>query len=219
MLDMRKKLHLFFSLICLLVTFGVAASAHALSPSELKTGDVLLQPLNCYLCNAIEKLEGSIYSHSAIVIRNSNGEILLLESLGNVHTVSLSDFASRNQVGQFIRVVRPRDFAGISGNSALRTRMLDLFYSKFDGLLFDNGMRWDNFDSSGNELLYCSEFVAKFLSNFLSHSYATKTMHFSVLREFWIQFFHGDVPEGEQGIAPSDFLSPDLSIDLGDLSI
>jgi hypothetical protein len=207
------------TILLLIITFAVSSGAYAVSVSELHTGDILLQPLDCYLCNAIEKLEGSIYSHSAIVVRDSVEGLFLLESLGDVHVVSFEDFVARNQKWQLLRVVRPREFATMSHENNLDSRMMNLFRARFDGLLFDNEMRWDNFGANGRELLYCSEFVAKFLENFLSQPFSTKAMHFSVLRDFWIEFFHGNVPEGLPGIAPSDFQKSQLSLDLGDLKI
>jgi len=203
----------------MMIAFAGGTCAYAVSASELRTGDILLQPLSCYLCNAIEKLEGSIYSHSAIVVRDSAEGIILLESLGDVHVVSFEDFVSRNQKGQLLRVVRPREFAAMSQEGNLNSRMMTLFRARFEGLLFDNSMRWDNFDAKGGELLYCSEFVAKFLESFIARPFATKTMHFSVLRDFWIEFFHGNVPEGLPGIAPSDFQKSQFALDLGDLNI
>jgi hypothetical protein len=201
--------HCLVALACL-----VSSSARAVEPAGLRTGDILLQPLNCYLCNAIEALEGSVYSHSGLVVREASGSIRILESIGGAGMVSLAEFMRRTQKNQAIRLVRPREFEVRPPSASAFVR---LYHERFEPVVFDGAMRWDNRGEDGREPLYCSEFVAKFLARFLRQPYPTKTMRFSVLPEFWRDFFNGDVPEGEPGLAPSDFLKSSLSHDLGDL--
>jgi hypothetical protein len=207
-----------FSVFFVLSVVARAPVASAVSVSDLRTGDILLQPLNCYLCNVIEKVEESIYSHSAVVVRDNSGEVHLLESLGDVHSVSLSDFLLRTQKHQFVRVLRPREFAALGNEWELRDRMLETFSVKYRGLGFDHGMLWDNLDITGRELLYCSEFVSKFVNEFLRDPYQTKAMHYDVQRNFWLKYFSGNIPDGKPGIAPSDFQRSALTLDLGDLN-
>jgi hypothetical protein len=201
----------YFAALCCSCT-GLAASA--VSVNELRTGDVLLQPLNCYLCNAIERVEKSIYSHSGIVVRSSDNSIFILESIGGEPVVSLSYFVSRTQKGQKVRALRPQEFVD---NPQSASHFVSVFQEDFLPVQFDSDMRWDNRDAMGREPLYCSEFVAKFLERFLKQPYSTKPMRFETDREYWFQFFKGHIPDGEPGIAPSDFLKSPLSLDLGDL--
>jgi hypothetical protein len=196
------------------LTTLVSVGAFAISDRDIRNGDILLQPLNCYLCNVIEEQEKSIYSHSGVAARSQDGRVFVFESIGGESPVSLSAFAARTQKAQRIRVVRPLEFEGKGPSLDSLAAVLDAHFSP---LIFDKGMRWDNRDEEGRELLYCSEFVAKFLSYFLREPYGTKPMRFDVRRPFWIEFFGGAVPDGEPGIAPSDFLRSPLSRDLGDL--
>jgi hypothetical protein len=202
--------------IWLILTTLMASQALAVSESELRNGDILLQPLNCYLCNVIEEQEGSIYSHSGVVVRRHDGRVFVFESIGGESLVPLSVFVARTQKGQQVRVVRPIEF---EQDVPSFKRLTSVFYRYFSPVVFDKQMRWENRDENGREPLYCSEFVAKFLANFLRAPYATKPMRFDVRPSFWFDFFGGDVPNGEPGIAPSDFLKSPLSRDLGDLEI
>lgn len=55
--------------------------------SVLRPGDILLVPLNCYVCNAIEKETGVPYSHSVVVANEApdQSQIFVLRSLGKDH--------------------------------------------------------------------------------------------------------------------------------------
>lgn len=81
---------------------------------------------------------------------------------------------------------------------------LEKFYSGFHLLAYDAEFLWTNEDSNG-EKLYCSEFAAKFLNSFLPVKIQPKPMHFEKNREFWIQYFKGNPPDGQPGISPGDF--------------
>jgi hypothetical protein len=202
-------------LLALLAMFG-SFQALAVSEFDIRTGDILLQPLNCYLCNVIEEQEGSIYSHSGVALQAQDGRIFVFESIGGESVVPLSVFADRTQKRQRIRVVRPLEFEQKRPSSE---RLMGVFQRHFSPLVFDKQMRWGNRNEDGREPLYCSEFVAKFLAKFLRTPYSTKPMRFDIRPSFWVEFFGGDIPDGEPGIAPSDFLRSPLSRDLGDLEI
>ena len=47
--------------------------------NEFQTGDILLQPLHCRLCDLIEEEEQSIYSHMGLVIVVES-QVMVLES-------------------------------------------------------------------------------------------------------------------------------------------
>lgn len=202
-----------FRFFCALF-FVLSANAFAVTGQELHSGDILLQPLNCYLCNAIEQEENSIYSHSGVVLINNQKEAWVLESIGGKGIVTLREFLARTQKKQMVRVVRPREFAE---QPVSFERLFAEFQKNFFPVAFDSEMLWDNVNAEGSEPLYCSEFVAKFLAKFMRVPYSTKPMHYALNRPFWIEYFKGNVPDGKPGIAPSDFLNSQLSMDLGEL--
>lgn len=191
-------------------------SVASVDADALRTGDILLVPLNCYLCNAIEKEEGSIYSHSGVVVRDK-AEITVLESLFGAAEIPLGEFTARTQRGQAIRVLRLREMAGFERVEDLGEQFRALFQREFEGMPFDSAMRWDNIDDSGRELLYCSEFVAKFLHRAVGVNFATKPMHFLTGGDFWDEYFHGNVPHGHPGISPEDLQRSPLTQVVGDL--
>src|SRR5690606_9179550 len=88
---------LFF--LCLLTS---KAKAHT-----LKNGDVLLQPLHCYLCNLIEAQTNSPYSHIGIVIQ-SEQKVYVLEAWQTVRLTPLDEFLAKTQKGQKVKVLRHR---------------------------------------------------------------------------------------------------------------
>jgi len=83
--------------------------------------------------------------------------------------------------------------------------MMDEFKANFEGLKFDNNYLWDNFDSNGRELLYCSEFVAQIFGQFLNSKTIPYRLTFQKNSKYWYLYFHGVVPEGELGNSPSSF--------------
>lgn len=67
--------------IALLATLLFSTLSWAQQPN-LQTGDILLQPLYCRLCELIESEEQSIYSHMGLVIQRES-ETFVLESFGS----------------------------------------------------------------------------------------------------------------------------------------
>jgi hypothetical protein len=159
---------------------------------ELLPGDILLQPLNCWVCNLIEGQEKSPYSHMGIIIKSTPKEIIVAEALGEVRAVSLEKFKSRTQKGERIMVRR-------HVNKRLWHRLEFLFYNLFEGTPYDAKFSWKN------DALYCSELVYKLMHFMTPNLPAPKPMEFTYQREFWDRYFDGMIPDGEPGNSPADF--------------
>ena len=182
------------------LTLVYALSTNALG-LNLKSGDLILQSNPCYLCNLIEAEEHSPYSHMGVLVFE-NGTWSVLESWGIVKMTPLNEFLSRRKTDSRSLVLR----ASYPSNK-LRLNpknLMNRFNLQFKGLSYDSDFLWNNSDQYG-EKLYCSEFIAKFLQPFLIRLIPTKPMHYFVNREYWIQYFHGNPPDGAPGISPGDF--------------
>lgn len=168
---------------------------------ELRSGDILLQPLHCWSCNLIEAQERSDYSHIGIVL-DLGGEIFVAEAWGKVKIVPLKKFLAKTQKGAKVKVRRV-DFHPYS--YAQFSRDLDYEVLKYVGNPYDPQFLWDNFIKD-KEAIYCSELVYKVLSPLLSfHDLAPKPMLFDVNPELWDRYFRGETPRGKLGISPEDF--------------
>lgn len=171
---------------------------------DLKVGDVLLQPLNCWSCTLIEAQEGSIYSHMGIVIE-TYPTVKVAEALGRVRILSLQEFNARTERGQRLSVRRFKDQVLVRQLQVRRYEFMRFFQSEFEGLQYDDSFVWDNLDEYGREKLYCSEMVTKFLNAFLGVDLPTKIMKYDINRDLWIDYFRGTPPDGKPGNAPADF--------------
>ncbi len=196
--QMLVKIAAFFTII---LSFSTAAS-------ELKTGDILLQPLNCWSCSLIQQQESSNYSHIGMYLELA-GKSMVIEAYGKVQLVSLDKFlaktASVDQVRDQVKVMRT------DGLDANMMKLLGEDALKLVGNPYDAKFLWDNYINE-QEALYCSELVYKLLvkqKNFLNLE--PKVMLFDINPEYWDRFFRGDTPRGKQGISPEDFqLSSDF---------
>ena len=183
---------------------------------ELKVGDILLQPLNCWSCMLIEAQEKSIYSHMGLVIETTPS-VKVIESLGVVRKVDLRDFDSRTKKDQKLAVLRFKDQQINQYLSEHQNHLLHVFETKVRGLPFDSAFLWDNFDESGAEKLYCSEMITKLLVDILKIELPLKRMKYDINRELWIQHFRGLPPDGKWGNAPADFEKSPLFFKVGEL--
>jgi len=182
-----------------IVLLGVPRGGFAFS---LKSGDILLQSTECYLCSLIEAEENSPYSHLGVVVVEPSG-VSVLEAWQNVERVSLDDFLKTRKGGSRTLVLRP--FAFESATTPIQARdLLAVFERDFDGKHYDGDFLWNNSDERG-EKYYCSEFAAKFLDLFLPSPIPTKAMHYRIHRDEWIKYFRGNPPDGLPGISPGDF--------------
>lgn len=176
---------------------------------DLQNGDVLLISFNCYECRVIESETNSKFSHSGVVIKNESGELRIGQSLGLVALYPLDQFLKNRTPGTFVSVYRPKEFVKKSKTemSLLESNMITVFNSAFKGLPFDSRYLWNNFDSKGNELLYCSEFIAKFLDHFLSQPTVPYPLTYKKNEAYWFYYFKGNIPEGVLGNSPASFSS------------
>ena len=193
---------LIFSLFALLSTH-----TFALTVNDLQTGDVVLLSLNCWECRVIESETNSLFSHSGVVIRDKNKTIKIAQSLGSVALFSYADFTRNITAGTWLHVYRPREFKkySVQQRLILEQRMLNVFNKKYLGAPFDSKYIWDNYNSKGEELLYCSEFIAKFLDNFLTEKTITQVTSYNKHYDYWLKYFRGEVPVNELGNSPAAF--------------
>ena len=199
--------------LILILLVGWTSSVWAL---ELKVGDILLQPLHCSSCTLIEEQEATIYSHMGMIIQ-IEPEVLVVESLGTVRSLSFEVFRARNQKEQNLGVYRLKDDKAVSYLSENQKQLSDFFFERFSGLLYDKEFLWDNLDEKGLEKLYCSEMITKLLNGFLQISIPTKIMKFDKNRDFWIRYFNGNPPDDKPGNSPGDFERSDLFHKVGEL--
>jgi hypothetical protein len=186
---------------------------------DLKVGDVVLISFNCFECRVIESETNSTFSHSGVVIKNEANEIRIGQSLGKVALYPIAEFLNKSTPHTLVSVYRPKEFQTLNSKdfSSLEKRMLAIFNSSFKGAAFDFLYKWNNFDKDGKELLYCSEFIAKFLDNFLGAPTIPYPMTFKKNEAYWFKYFHGVIPEGELGNSPASFSRDDRFVFVGNL--
>lgn len=175
----------------LLIIWSLSVGAEGLRP-----GDVILQPMRCYLCRLIELHEDSPFSHMGVVVGEAGGRVLVAESLGSVRLVELKQFLAKGDASSEHQLLRPREAGPFPLMEAVAPWL---------GAPYDHDFRWDNLASDGREKLYCSELVAKLLNLFLEDDLPTKIMDYSRNRAEWERYFRGAVPDGLPGNSPADF--------------
>jgi hypothetical protein len=183
---------------------------------ELKVGDILLQPLDCWSCSLIEAQEKSIYSHMGLVIQTTP-TVEVAEALGVVRILSLKDFNSRTQKGQRLLVKRFQNKLITANLERRQKEFRHYFKNKFENLKYDHEFLWDNFDEHGLEKLYCSEMISKLFLGFLAVEIPVKRMKFDINRDEWIRYFNGPPPDDEWGNSPATFEKSELFYDVGEL--
>lgn len=187
-----------YILLFLFITFNT----YALVQSELKSGDVILISLNCYECRMIESETDSKFSHSGIVLFDEENKLKVGQSIGKIALFDLNIFLKNVTKGSKIAVYRSYELNNQNVSSA---KMLKVFKEKYEGIIFDKNYLWNNLDQNGKELLYCSEFIAKFLDNFLEEKTIPLPMSYKKHYDYWFNYFKGHVPEGELGNSPVEF--------------
>ena len=185
----------------------LSTSAMALGLSDLQGGDVVTLSLNCYECRMIESETESAFSHSGVVVIDEQGRTRIAQSLGRLDHFSLADFTKNITPGTKVSVYRPREFKNLNAQARalLEKGMLDVFNEKFKNAPFDSKYLWNNFNSKGVELLYCSEFIAKYLDHFLSQKTVPFPISYKKHYVYWMTYFKGVVPDGELGNSPASF--------------
>jgi hypothetical protein len=187
---------------------------------ELKSGDILLQELNCASCQRIASETGSRFSHSAVVIRSQEtGDFVVVEALGSVKELPLREFVERSAPGASVQVMRSFEFEAYLSKwgSRIEDRLTKTYYNSFDGLGFDRLYLWDRVDEQGRPMLYCSEFVVKFLNHFLEDDFSARPLDFSQNWDFWQNYYQGDVPQGTPGNSPGDLERDSKLYEVGEI--
>jgi Permuted papain-like amidase enzyme, YaeF/YiiX, C92 family len=182
---------------------------------EMKVGDVLLQPRDCWSCTLIEEQEGSIYSHMGMVIQVS--PLMVIDALGTVKIQTYDAFNAGTEKGQKIAVLRLRREDAVEHLQEGRLEFLAYYLNYFDGLKYDHDFLWNNLDENDEEKLYCSEMVTKLLKGFMGIEVGTRKMKFDKNREQWIRYFKGNPPDGKIGNSPAVFEQSELFYVVGEL--
>jgi hypothetical protein len=174
---------------------------------EFLPGDIILQPLRCRVCELIEAQEKTSFAHIGLVV--SRGENpLVLEAWGSVVVKPLQQFLSKADQTR-PHVVRRMKKSLFSLNDKLEQKILNSAL-QLVGLPYDRDFLWANVDSSGKELLYCSELITKLMAQFTPYIVKPKPMTFDIFFEEWERYFQGRVPQGELGNSPGDYERSDL---------
>lgn len=180
--------------LVIFLSIYVAPATHAFT---LKSGDVLLQPLHCYLCNLIEAQTNSSYSHVGIVVSDEK-KLYVLEAWQTVRLTPLDEFLQKTQKGEKIKVLRHRLLA------EKNLRDLISFAEPILGNPYDSDFLFDNY-IDGKKAYYCSELVYEALKIFTDFLPSPLPMPFDIFPEAWDRYFGGKTPRGELGIAPANF--------------
>jgi hypothetical protein len=186
-------------------------SGRELGLPSVRPGDIILIDLGCYACRIISATTNSLFNHSGLVIETTDdGQVYVAQSLSKTEKIPLADFLSQAKRQSAIMVRRPRELDEIYRLSrrqfdALALQLARVFDAEFEGLPFDDAFLWDNNNSQGEELLYCSEMIQKALNRILIRDLAPAPMDFSTHMDFWQRYFHGQVPQGLPGNSPASF--------------
>lgn len=147
------------------------------------------------MCPIIEAEGPGRFSHSGIILEKNN-KFYVLQALGKVEKIELGEFLSLVRPQGDVLIMRPHEFIE---HPPLFQEMVSLFEQQYQDREFDPFYLWDD------DRLYCSEFVVKFLNNFLSNKITARPMNFSHNLETWNRYYGGNIPQGKPGFAPYDF--------------
>ncbi len=190
--------------------------------SKLRVGDVIVQPLSCWSCSAIGSENGSEFSHSVIVIQ-TKPKILFAEALGSARTIDMRLLKMRVLMdGTKNIILRHRELNNLYAKSPaafsrFKKNIKAKFNNEFKGLPFDHDYLWDNYNESGEEELYCSEFITKILNPYLRSKIAIEPMDFTMNWDFWNTYFGHTPPQNLPGNSPSTFYLSEDFIKIGPL--
>lgn len=172
------------SLLILLFSFSSFSS-------ELKVGDILLQPLHCRLCNLIEGETRSEYSHIGIVLQ-TKPSVYVGEAFQKVRAVPLKRFLEKTQKKKLVKVIR-------SYQRAPFHLLKKIFIKDFQNRPYDSQFLW------GEDSFYCSELTWKLLRRVTKSLPKPRPMTYDYRTEEWEKYFKGPAPAGKIGIAPAHF--------------
>ena len=194
---MRKTFScLFYGLLALCLALSAQAN-----PAEFLPGDFIFIPLRGRAGGVIRGTTESAVSHCGVVNRLPDGTLTVIHSLGRVKEETLEKFLKWGQ-GKY----------AINRFKTLNQRGRELVVEGAKKFL---GWPYDKQYLVTNRSIYCSELLYRALSDGPGiQPVPLAPMDFTVAGdegwEFWEKFFQGEVPQGEPGIAPSDYLESDL---------
>ena len=180
-------------------------SMSTLYSQDYQVGDIIFTTYRpCRVCQVIEDETGGPYSHLGIIVKITNSEVLVADSLGVVKTSNAKDFIEKSAYATLYRI-KPNAINTSRGNFE-KSLFID-YEERFKGLKYDRFFQWDNVDDEGNELLYCSEFVSKLINPYFNTPVPTKPMNYTKNYDFWVKYFRDiPIPQDQPGINP-DYLS------------
>jgi hypothetical protein len=134
-----------------------------------------------------------------------------------VRTLSLNEWNQRTQKNQKVGIYRFQHEGIVEYLQTHKESFFTYYQNTFDGILYDKDFLWNNFDETGREKMYCSEFISKFLQGFLGIELPLKRMKFDRNRDQWLVYFKGNPPDGMWGNSPGDFEKSDKFFKAGEL--
>jgi len=162
----------------------------------LKPGDILLAPMNCYLCKLIEGETNSSFSHLFVYI--SNGKF--------AHSLSKVEYIKFNEIINIVDKKRPMLLVRHNKTKFFDPiKIKEIFETDFLNLPYDKNFLWDNRNENNQEMLYCSELVLKLLNKSFNLGLLPVPMSYDRYLEQWENYFENDVPMGLPGVAPGFF--------------
>ncbi len=193
-----------------------------LGPKDFLPGDIVFVSLNCMECKIIEIETASAYSHVGVILSVTN-TVVVAEALGKVHSIPLAQFLNRQRPQSSHGHYRSQHFAEMYERikyhpqriASMEKELAQVFVSKYLDALFDGLYLWDNFDpATGREKFYCSEFVSKFLNEFLTDKILPYPLLYAhkEFEDFWLKKFHGIIPRGVLGNSPQSLIDSNLFI-------
>jgi hypothetical protein len=203
-----------------------AVQSHSMTTERLsnltpRAGDILLVPLNCYVCNAIESETGTPYSH-AVVVSNTTSDPekrFVYEAWGELKKTSYREILQRKQKNQALFLMRPSSFR--TGQTPSEIQLRQNFEKNFAGLSFDDEYLWNNTDENGKEKIYCTEFVIKYINSFIRRPIKPQPMGFEKNLEFWKKYYQQfgmTPPTGQIGASPATLYENPELLRLGELN-
>ncbi len=202
-----RVLALFIGLAFLAVPVSAAPKAPAMldGPTDLlRPGDLIYIALKGTAGGAISDASGSIASHIGVISQGREGQVTVIHSYGRVKEEPLARFLSKG--------TGPWSANRLLGQGEAESAELVAGARRFLGWPYDRKYRIDNRE------LYCSELIYRaYLDQTKQIPVPLSPMDFASAGEevwnFWVRFFQGDVPQGEPGISPGEYLeSPDFQM-------
>ena len=136
----------------------------------LRSGDVVLLSLNCWVCSLIEAETRSNFSHIGVVIKDpTDMQMKILEaSSQGVRKSTVPDFLSKRKSGTNVFVYRPLELEMYQEND-LALAMNTLFVKKCASKEYDPDFLWENYSLNGEEKYYCSDRALSASDNTRTH--------------------------------------------------